>query len=103
MSSTEIKNLKDRFNNKCIISFHMRASEDFLRVGATITFIGFIIVLLGIVLTMLQHPSNTQMGGLIMLGPVPIVFGSTPEITTNMLGLGLLVAILYLFLWKTKR
>ena len=81
----------------------MRASEDFLRVGATDTFIGFIIVLLGIVLTMLQHPSNAQMGGLIMRGPIPIVFGSTPEITTNMLGLGLLVTILYLFLWKTKR
>lgn len=38
----------------------MRASEDFLRVGATVTFIGFIIVLLGIVLTMLQHPSNAR-------------------------------------------
>ncbi|AKB77080.1 hypothetical protein MSHOH_0597 [Methanosarcina horonobensis HB-1 = JCM 15518] len=81
----------------------MRASEDFLRVGATVTFVGFIIILLGIVLTMLQHPANTQMGGLIMLGPIPIVFGSTPEITTNMLGLGLLITILYLFLWKTKR
>ncbi|WP_229387963.1 DUF131 domain-containing protein [Methanosarcina sp. DH2] len=43
------------------------------------------------------------MGGLIMLGPIPIVFGSAPEITTNMLGLGLLITILYLFLWKTKR
>lgn len=98
-----MKNLKHRFNNKCIISFHMRVSENFLRVGTTVTFIGFTILVLGIVLTILQHPSNTQMGGLIMLGPIPIVFGSTPEITTNMLGLGLLVTILYLFLWKTKR
>lgn len=81
----------------------MRASENFLRVGATVTFIGFIIVLLGIVLTIVQHPANTQMGGLIMLGPIPIAFGSAPEITTNMLGLGLLISILYLFLWKTKR
>ncbi|MDI9394907.1 MAG: DUF131 domain-containing protein [Euryarchaeota archaeon] len=81
----------------------MRSSEDFLRVGAIVTFIGFIIVLLGTVLTMVQHSANTQMGGLIMLGPIPIVFGSAPEITTKMLGIGLLITILYLSLWKTKR
>jgi uncharacterized membrane protein len=81
----------------------MRTSQDFLRAGATVTFVGFIILLVGAVLTILQHPENSQMGGLIMLGPIPIAFGSSPEITTNMLGLGLVVTILYLFLWKTKR
>lgn len=81
----------------------MRTSEDFLRVGATVIFVGFIILLLGVVLTILQHPASSQMGGVIMLGPIPIAFGSSPEITTNMLGIGLLVTILYLFLWKTKR
>lgn len=81
----------------------MRTSQDFLRVGTTVIFIGFIIVLLGTVLTIIQHPANSQIGGLIMIGPIPIVFGSSPEITTNMLGLGLIISILYLFLWKTKR
>ena len=100
---TCIRNQENIFNNKSIVSFHMRISEDFLRVGATVTFIGFIILLLGVVLTILQHPASSQMGGLIMLGPIPIAFGSSPEITTNMLGIGLLVTILYLFLWKTKR
>jgi uncharacterized membrane protein len=80
----------------------MRTSQDFLRVGATVTFIGFIILVLGIVLTIFQHPASSQMGGLIMLGPIPIVFGSSPEITTNMLGLGLIVSILYLFLWRKR-
>jgi uncharacterized protein (TIGR00304 family) len=81
----------------------MRASQNFLRVGATVTFVGFIILLLGVILTITQHPASSQMGGLIMIGPIPIVFGSSPEITTNMLGLGLIVSIFYLFLWKTKR
>ncbi|MCO5380893.1 MAG: DUF131 domain-containing protein [Methanosarcina barkeri] len=81
----------------------MRTSEDFLKVGATVIFVGFIILLLDVVLTILQHPASSQMGGLIMLGPIPIAFGSSPEITTNMLGIGLLVTILYLFLWKMKR
>lgn len=93
----------DTFNNKTTISLHMRSSEDFLKVGATVTFVGFIVVMLGVILTMLQHPGSSHMGGLIMLGPIPIAFGSSPEITTNMLGLGLLIAVLYLFLWKTKR
>ncbi|HEY3362286.1 MAG TPA: DUF131 domain-containing protein [Methanosarcina sp.] len=80
----------------------MRTSQDFLRVGATVSFIGFIILLLGAILTVIQHSAGSQMGGLIMIGPIPIVFGSSPEITTNMLVLGLIVSILYLFLWKTK-
>ena len=86
-----------------MVSFHMCTPEDFLKVGVAITFIGFIIVFLGVILTMLQHSEGSQVGGLIMIGPIPIVFGSSPEITVNMLGLGLLVAILYLFLWKMKR
>jgi uncharacterized membrane protein len=93
----------DTFNNKSIISLHMRSSEDFLKVGATVTFVGFIVVMLGVILTMLQHPGSSHLGGLIMLGPIPIAFGTSPEITTNMLGLGLLITILYLFLWKTQR
>jgi len=81
----------------------MRTSQDFLRVGTTVIFIGFIILLLSTILTIIQHPANSQIGGLIMIGPIPIVFGSSPEITTNMLGLGLIISIIYLFLWKTKR
>jgi uncharacterized membrane protein len=80
----------------------MRTSQDFLKVGITIIFVGFIILLSGIVLTIIQHPESSQMGGLIMIGPIPMVFGSSPEITTNMLGLGLIVSILYIFLWKKR-
>ena len=80
----------------------MRTPEDFLKLGITITFIGFIAVFLGVILTMLQNPVGSQMGGIILIGPIPIAFGSSPEITSNMLWLGLLVAVLYLFLWKMK-
>jgi uncharacterized membrane protein len=80
----------------------MRTSQDFLRAGITIIFIGFMIILSGILLTVIQHPAGSQMGGVIMIGPIPIVFGSSPEITTNILVLGLIVSILYLFIWKMK-
>lgn len=82
---------------------YMRTSEDFLKMGIVITFIGFVTVFLGIILMALQNPGSSQMGGIILIGPIPIVFGSSPEITTNMLWLGLLIAIVYyLFLWKMK-
>jgi uncharacterized protein (TIGR00304 family) len=80
----------------------MRPPEDFLKLGVVITLIGFITVFLGIILTMLQNPGGSQVGGIILIGPIPIVFGSSPEITTNMLWLGLLVTVLYLFLWKMR-
>ncbi|MDD2439327.1 MAG: DUF131 domain-containing protein [Methanosarcinaceae archaeon] len=81
----------------------MRASENIVKVGARVTVLGFIVLFLGILLTMTQDSSNTQAGGLIMLGPIPIAFGSSPEITTNILGIGLLLMIIYLFLWKMQR
>lgn len=85
-----------------MVPFRMRTPEDFLKLGVTITFIGFITVFLGVILTTLQNPGGSQMGGIILIGPIPIAFGSSPEITSNMLWLGLLVAVLYLFLWKMK-
>lgn len=74
-----------------------------LKAGIAIIFIGFLMLLLGVVLTIIQGSSNSQFGGIIMIGPIPIVFGSSPEITTTMLGLGLLIMIIYLFLWKMRR
>lgn len=85
-----------------MVLFHMRLPEDFLKLGVAIIFIGFITVFLGMILTMLQNPGSSQIGGIILIGPIPIAFGSSPEITANMLWLGLFVAILYLFLWKMK-
>jgi uncharacterized protein (TIGR00304 family) len=95
---------KLQFNNynKRMVPSSMRTPEDFLKLGVTIIFIGFITVFLGVILTILQNPAGSQVGGIILIGPIPIVFGSSPEITANMLWLGLIVAILYLFLWKMK-
>lgn len=78
----------------------MRTSERIIKAGTLVTFIGFALILLSVVVSVLQNSENSQMGGLIMIGPIPIAFGSSPEITTNMLGVGLLIMILYLFLWR---
>jgi uncharacterized protein (TIGR00304 family) len=85
-----------------MVPFYMRTPEDFLKLGVAITFIGFITVFLGVILTILQNPGGSQMGGIILIGPIPVAFGSSPEITANMLWLGLFVAVIYLLLWKMK-
>lgn len=85
-----------------MVPLYMRTPEEFLKIGIVITFIGFVTVFLGMILTTLQNPGNSRMGGIILIGPIPIAFGSSPEITSNMMWLGLIVAILYLFLWKMK-
>ncbi len=78
----------------------MRTSEGIIKAGTLVTFISFVLILLSVVVSVLQNSENSQMGGLFMIGPIPIAFGSSPEITTNMLGVGLLIMILYLFLWR---
>ncbi|WP_292484858.1 DUF131 domain-containing protein [Methanohalobium sp.] len=55
-------------------------------------------VLLGMIFTTIT--GQNDFGGLIMIGPIPIVFGSSPEITSSMLLLGLLILIVYLLIIK---
>ena len=58
----------------------MRTSQDFLKAGAAVTFIGFIILLLGIVLTISQHSASSQMGGVIMM---EVISGGVVSCTTK--------------------
>lgn len=80
----------------------MSTSAGIIKTGTVVIFIGFILTLLGVIISVMQNSGNSKLGGLIMIGPIPIAFGSSPEITTNMLGIGLLIMVFYLFLWRTK-
>lgn len=65
-----------------------------IKLGIYIILIGFALVLIGMILSM----QNTSFGGLIMIGPIPIAFGTSPEITIIAMLTGLLLIILYFFL-----
>ncbi len=54
--------------------------------------IGFAFVIIG---TMLSA-QNTAFGGLIMIGPIPIAFGSPPIITIIAMVIGLLLMLVYI-------
>ncbi|ADI73325.1 Protein of unknown function DUF131 [Methanohalobium evestigatum Z-7303] len=73
-------------------------TSNLLKLGSLLIFIGFAMVFLGMIFT--AGTGQNDFGGLIMIGPIPIVFGTSPEITSSMLLLGLLILIVYLLIIK---
>ena len=79
------------------------ATLELERLGFALIFIGLIIVVLAVMLVAkrgLRAEGNAKAGGIIIIGPIPIVFGSDKRITKNLLylALALVVATIVLFL-----
>ncbi len=69
-------------------------------------FIGFFIILVGVIITvsaaLLFGGDSASIGGFILIGPFPIVFGAGPEapwLALFAIILGILSIILFLVLW----
>lgn len=76
----------------------------------TLFFVGFFIILLGVIIlvvgALLYGGSNINIGGFILIGPIPIVFGAGPEapwLVVFAIILGVLSIILFLVFWKRGR
>lgn len=77
----------------------MASSHDIVRIGSTLIFIGIIMLFAGFFLSGMQNSSGSEeFGGLVLIGPIPIAFGSSPEITTTMIYAGLFMFLIYLFI-----
>lgn len=64
---------------------------------------GLLIVFIGLIFLMSSQNLNGKSGGFILIGPVPIVFGSNFNTTLLMAVLGMtlmIVATVFSFLWK---
>lgn len=62
--------------------------------GILLTVMGFIIIILATILASSSHPSKrTRFGGLVMVGPFPIIFGER-----NMVSVLLAIAIMFMIL-----
>jgi uncharacterized protein (TIGR00304 family) len=72
----------------------MRSPQDLSQLGSLLIFIGFFLVFAGAIVS--SSSSSGNFGGLVMIGPIPIAFGSSPEITSSMLWAGVLIAVIYL-------
>ena len=64
---------------------------DVIKLGIVLILTGFALALVGAVLS----ASNAAFGGLIMIGPIPIAFGSSPEITVVVMVIGLLLMLVF--------
>lgn len=69
---------------------------DIIKLGISLILIGFALVFLGSVFS----AGNTGFGGLIMVGPVPIAFGTSPGMTIAAMVIGLLLMLVYFMLWR---
>jgi len=64
---------------------------NFIKIGAILIIIGLAVVFIGTVFS----AKKTNIGGLIMIGPIPIVFGTSPESAILAMILGVLLMILF--------
>lgn len=67
-----------------------------IKSGIILILVGFMLVLIGAVLS----ASNATFGGLIMIGPIPIAFGSSPEITVVAMVIGLFLMLMFFILGR---
>ena len=79
----------------------MSYSQKAIQIGILLIFLGFILVFLGMLSS--AGDSNGEFGGVLLIGPIPIAFGSSPEITTSMMWAGVIIAIAYFLFARRVR
>jgi uncharacterized protein (TIGR00304 family) len=63
--------------------------------GMALMLIGFILVFIGILVSATQGEAEVEGGGVIMIGPIPIVFGTSRNAAT----LAMVLAVVLMGLW----
>ncbi len=69
---------------------------DIIKLGISLILIGFALVFAGLVLS----ARSASFGGLIMIGPIPIAFGTSPGITMIAMVIGLLLMLVYFIIGR---
>ena len=67
--------------------------------GVLLIFIGFVLIMISLVQ---NSGSGVGFGGVIMIGPIPIVFGSSPELALVSIVMTLAVMLLSLFMFRRR-
>ena len=83
-----------------------KEENEWIKRSIILFFIGFFIILVGVIITvsaaLLFGGDSASIGGFILIGPFPIVFGAGPEapwLALFAIILGILSVILFLALW----
>ena len=67
--------------------------------GVLLIFVGFVLIMISLVQ---NSGSGVGFGGVIMIGPIPIVFGSSPELALVSIVMTLAVMLLSLFMFRRR-
>lgn len=65
--------------------------------------IGWSLILVGIIITsvsILFDVSGSEFSGVILIGPVPIVFGSTPDVALAAMLLAIAIMLISIAFWR---
>lgn len=65
--------------------------------------IGWSLILIGVIITfmsLLSSRSSSDFGGVILIGPIPIVFGSTPDMALAAMILAMAIMLISIALWR---
>lgn len=74
---------------------------DVLTLGLVIIFMGFILIIVSIVLSGVRRKGETEFkgGGVVMIGPIPIIFGSDTKWATLAIVLAIVLVVLGLLIY----
>ncbi len=76
--------------------------SDLLLIGLLLIFIGFILVFIGIIVSAgSSGKGRVEGGGVIIIGPIPVVFGSNTRIALILLILAIILVVLIYVLFYT--
>ncbi len=67
----------------------------FIVLGFILVFVGMLIILLGII----KGSSRVEGGGVVVIGPIPIVFGTSIKVTKMLMILAIVLMLLTIFLF----
>lgn len=70
--------------------------RDLLALGFVLVFIGFAVLLVGGIILAFRSGGQVEGGGVIFIGPIPIVWGSSKEITKSLLIITAIISSLLL-------
>ncbi|MCI2415118.1 MAG: TIGR00304 family protein [Candidatus Aramenus sp.] len=79
--------------------------EGLIELGILLIFLGFLIVFLSVIYEALKNSEGneekreTKAGGIILIGPIPIVFGSNKEIAKWMIVVALIITAILVALY----
>ena len=64
---------------------------DLIKTGIYLILAGFVLIFIGTIIS----ARNPSFGGMILIGPVPVVFGTSPWITMTAMVFGLIIMLLF--------